>query len=131
MEEKMTKSELDDFMNTFMGISAKVEEPKEIKADGTEIPTKLNEDLDCNGREIPKTLVAVNYRDKVDKNLFAGRAYTYYTKLPLKIGDIVVCPTKFGASVGKVCRVDVPEKEVEAFKDALKEIDSYYTGEAK
>ena len=124
MEEKVTDKDIDTFMSMILGVKDK--KVSEIK--GTdEIPKKLNDNEDCNGREIPRTLVYVNYQDRIDKNSFVGRAYSYYTKLPLKVGDKVVCPTKYGNSVGRVCRIDVPEKEVESYKDALKEIDSYYT----
>lgn len=118
MDEKTTQNEIDAFMNDFLGVQNNAE-PKVVK--GTdEIPQKFEEG--------EKHLVAVNYRDKEDKTIFGGRAYTYYTKLPLKNGDVVVCPTKFGASIGKVCRTDVKESEVAAFKDALKEIEMYYGG---
>lgn len=118
MEEKVSSSDLDNFMSAFMGVS-------NATAEQSKIETVDAKDLDG------KQLVAVKYRDKVDKTLFSSRDYTYYTKLPLQIGDIVKCPTKFGASIGKVSRLNVPEKEVEKFKDALKEIDEYYKeGEA-
>lgn len=114
MEEKMTTDELNDFMSTFLGVQSKTEE----KVEGNK-PVE-NKDDNTN-----KKLIAVQYRDKLDKNLYQGRQYTYYTTLDVNIGDIVVCPTRYGAGIGRVCRLDVPEKEVESFKDALKVITEY------
>lgn len=118
MDDKVTQVDIDAFMNDFLGVQ-NIKESKSIK-ETDEMPTKYE---DCE-----RHLVSVKYRDKEDKTLFGGREYSYYTKLPLQPGDLVVCPTRFGASVGKVCRTDVKESEVEKFKDALKEIDTYFGG---
>lgn len=126
--EELTIDEMADILKA-AGITGEIDEtcvampdPVEIRGD-VEIPLKFD--------EVEKTLVAVQYRDKNDKTIYGGRQYTYYTKLPLKEGDIVKCPTKFGASIGKVCRLNVPESEVAAFKDALKEIEQYHVEEEK
>jgi len=54
-----------------------------------------------------RTIVSVQYRKK-DSEEYGGRPYSYYTELPLKTGDLVVAPTKWGASPAKVAEVDIP-----------------------
>lgn len=58
----------------------------------------------------------------------AGREYTYRTEIPLKVGDIVELPHSrpvmedIPYSQGVVTQIDVPESEIEAFKDRVKTI---------
>ncbi len=55
-----------------------------------------------------------------------GREYTYSSKQKVEVGDIVVVrePDSPGAEAPKgiITMVDVPESEIEKFKDRLKEI---------
>ena len=55
-----------------------------------------------------------------------GREYTYISKAKVEVGDIVIVrkPDAEGAEPPKgiITMVDVPETEVESFKDKLKEI---------
>lgn len=55
-----------------------------------------------------------------------GREYSYISKEKVEVGDIVVVrePDYQGAEAPKgiITMVDVPESEVEKFKDRLKEI---------
>lgn len=55
-----------------------------------------------------------------------GREYTYISKSKVDVGDIVAVrkPDKEGVEIPKgiITKVNVPEKEVESFKDRLKEI---------
>ncbi len=55
-----------------------------------------------------------------------GREYSYISKEKVEVGDIVVVrePDHPGAEAPKgiITMVDVPESEVEKFKDRLKEI---------
>jgi hypothetical protein len=46
----------------------------------------------------------------------------YYTIEPLKVGDMVDVPTKFGHTQGTVTAVDVPESDIAAFKDKMRVI---------
>lgn len=66
-------------------------------------------------------LVQVQFRNRFGEG-YGGAAYTYAADVPLAVGDIVTVPTKFGESEARVCRVDVPEAEVEHFRDKLKHI---------
>lgn len=57
-----------------------------------------------------------------------GREYTYQTELDLQTGDYVELPSAAhvaeGApkSIGIVTQIDIPEEEVEAFRDRVKSI---------
>lgn len=65
-------------------------------------------------------IVSVKYRKNGE---YAGRAYSYRTELPLKVGDIVQAPTTGGMKTAMVDRVNVPEAEVPAeWRDKLQEI---------
>lgn len=64
--------------------------------------------------------VSVKYK-RPDINAFAGRAYTYYTELPLEVGDKVVCVTPNGDTPAIVVDVELEEP---TFK--CKEITEYW-----
>ena len=49
----------------------------------------------------------------------SGRAYTYISDAPVKVGDLVQLNEK---GRGIVTEINVPEEEVESFKDKLKSI---------
>lgn len=66
-------------------------------------------------------LVQVQFKNRRGSG-YVGNAYTYIADNPLKVGDIVTVPTKFGESEACVCRVDVPEAEVVKFRDQLRHI---------
>ena len=50
-----------------------------------------------------------------------GREYTYKATFPVEVGQEVILP---GGGNGIVTEIDVPEEEVERFKDKIKEIES-------
>ena len=50
-----------------------------------------------------------------------GREYTYKATFPVRVGQEVILP---GGGNGIVTEINVPEKEVESFKDKVKEIES-------
>ena len=52
----------------------------------------------------------------------SGREYTYYTPVEVVVGDIVELESREGIAKGVVTQVDVPESEIEAFKDRAKSI---------
>ena len=52
----------------------------------------------------------------------AGKAYSYYTPEPVDVGDIVDIKTNHGTARAMVVQADVPEKEIAAFKPAVKTI---------
>lgn len=51
----------------------------------------------------------------------SGREYTYKAAFPVRAGWEVILP---GGGTGVVTETDVPEEEVESFKDKIKEIES-------
>lgn len=51
-----------------------------------------------------------------------GHEYTYYTPESVGIGDMVDIETRRGIAHGIVTQVDVPEAEIEPFKDKAKSI---------
>lgn len=69
-------------------------------------------------------IVGVKYEDKFEKKTFSGKEYSYYTGINLEVGDIVEVPTRYGKSIAKVTRVDIPEKEIENIKDYMKVIET-------
>lgn len=67
-------------------------------------------------------IVTVKYEDDIYKKTFSGREYTYYTAIPLSVGNIVKAPTKFGVSNALVTKVNIPEEKIETFKKTVKTI---------
>ena len=61
---------------------------------------------------MPQTnIVQVQFRNRFGGG-YGGTNYTYIADVPLKVGDIVNVPTRYGPSEAKVSRVDVPADEV-------------------
>lgn len=54
-----------------------------------------------------------------------GREYTYKATFPVRVGQAVLLP---GGSNGVVTEINVPEEEVESFKDKIKEIKNVMEG---
>lgn len=50
-----------------------------------------------------------------------GREYTYKAAFPVRVGQEVILP---GGGNGIVTEINVPEEEVESFKDRIKEIEN-------
>ena len=50
-----------------------------------------------------------------------GREYTCKATFPIRVGQEVILP---GGGNGVVAEINVPAKEVESFKDKIKEIES-------
>lgn len=50
-----------------------------------------------------------------------SREYTYKATFPIRVGQEVILP---GGGNGIVTEINVPEKDVERFKDKIKEIES-------
>ena len=67
------------------------------------------------------TIIAVQYKSK-STGEYGGREYTYFSEVPLSVGDEVMVPARNSQSVAKVTRIDVAESEVADFADRLKTI---------
>lgn len=50
-----------------------------------------------------------------------GREYTYKAAFPVRVGQEVIL---LGGGNGVVTEINVPEEEVESFKDRIKEVES-------
>ena len=50
-----------------------------------------------------------------------GREYTYKATFPVRVGQEVILP---GGGTGIVTEINVPAKDMERFKDKIKEIES-------
>lgn len=57
-------------------------------------------------------IVTVQYESKMMPGEFSGKAYSYYTTVPLKVGDIVKAPTKSGTSLARVAQIGIEEHRV-------------------
>lgn len=51
-----------------------------------------------------------------------GRAYAYYTPVPVAVGDVVDLGTNKGVALGVVEEIDVPVEDILAFGDGAKAI---------
>ena len=68
------------------------------------------------------SLVQVQFESRYKPGTYSGGAYTYIADHPLIVGDIVKVPTKYGESMAKVCRVNVPIPEIHCRVGELKHI---------
>ncbi len=74
---------------------------------------------------MPKMIVSVCFKRKESEE-FGGKAYSYYTELPLNVGDVVKVPTAQGGAIAQVCEVNIPESRVdERVLPLLKDITEY------
>jgi len=59
------------------------------------------------------------------QNEYSDTEYTYFSEVPLKIGDLVMAPVRGGTtSKARVSAIDVNEGDIAAFKDTVKTIPS-------
>ena len=65
-------------------------------------------------------IISVKYEDNYMPKTFSGKAYSYYTALKVKIGDLVVAPTFSGDKIARVSEINIPESKVENIKPYLK-----------
>jgi len=69
----------------------------------------------------PLHIVKVRYFSETTGEL-SGRDYTYFSVDQLKIGDIVQVPVRDTTGKAKVTTVNVPDAEIQAFRDRVKTI---------
>lgn len=77
---------------------------------------------DLKGETMKTNIVAVELESRTLPGQYVPRPYTYYTRHPLAVGDIVNAPTQFGATRGRVARIDVPEHEIAKIKELMRTI---------
>ena len=62
-------------------------------------------------------LISVKYEDDIVPKTFKGKAYTYYTNVFVKVGDLVIAPTAFGDKIARVSEINIQEEKI---KDEIK-----------
>lgn len=67
-------------------------------------------------------IIAVKYENEFIPRTFGGKSYSYFTNKKLDVGDIVEAPTKFGTSIARVSRINIPKEEIENIKPYMKTI---------
>lgn len=66
--------------------------------------------------------IYVKYEDEHWPRTFGGKEYSYYTDLQLEVSDLVEAPTKYGTSIAKVTRINIPEEEIKDIIPYIKNI---------
>lgn len=69
----------------------------------------------------PKNIVKVQYYSETTGEL-SNREYTYFSVDKLNVGDIVIVPVRDTAGKSKVSAINVPDSEIQAFRDKVKTI---------
>lgn len=70
-------------------------------------------------------IIKVAFEDRQHPGAFKPGGYTYVSEIPVKLGDVVIAPTKFGKNRAKVVALDVPPSEYAAFADRLRHITEF------
>lgn len=65
-------------------------------------------------------IISVKYEDNYMPKTFSGKAYSYYTAIDVKIGDLVIAPTAYGERIARVSEINIPEYKVEMIRAHLK-----------
>lgn len=65
-------------------------------------------------------MISVKYEDNYMPKTFSGKAYSYYTAIPVEVGDLVIAPTANGDKIARVSEINIPEYKVEMIKSYLK-----------
>ena len=60
-----------------------------------------------------KKIVAVQLKNKNDPSGYGGREYTYYSKVNLAVGDVIVVQTKYGEVPARVSKIDMKASEID------------------
>ena len=69
-------------------------------------------------------IVSVRFQNKLHEGEFSGREYSYLTNIPLKVGDIVIVPTRNGSGIAEVSQVNVSSLNVGCPVEKLKTIET-------
>jgi len=74
--------------------------------------------------------VKVCYQIKDEPGVYGMQAFTYQTDLPLRVGDVVIAPTRYGDRVARVHQTNVPDGEID-IRWELKTIEKYFAPETE
>ena len=75
-------------------------------------------------------IISVKYEDEYMPKTFSGKAYSYYTKIDVSVGDLVIAPARDTEIIARVSEINVPEYKVEMIKPFLKTIEKKIDKEA-
>lgn len=67
-------------------------------------------------------IISVKYEDNITPRTFGGKSYTYYSKIKVKVGDLVIAPTCCGDKIARVSKINIPENTIKDIKPYLKTI---------
>lgn len=67
-------------------------------------------------------IISVKYEDNYEPKTFGGKAYSYYTIIDVKVGDLVIAPTASGDKIARISETNIPEYKIEMIKPYLKTI---------
>ena len=67
-------------------------------------------------------LVQVQFESRNTPGMYTGKPFSYIADVPLKEGDIVKAPTKYGDRQARVFRVNVPLNEIQCRAGELRHI---------
>lgn len=65
-------------------------------------------------------IISVKYEDNYEPKTFGGKAYSYYTDIPLDVGDLVIAPTQKEDKIARVSEINIPEYKIKHIKPYLK-----------
>lgn len=68
-------------------------------------------------------IISVKYEDDFAPKSFGGKAYSYYSKVDVKVGDLVIAPTAHGEKFAIVSEINIPEEKIKSIKPYLKTIE--------
>ena len=68
-------------------------------------------------------IISVKYEDEYMPKTFSGKAYSYYTKIDVAVGDLVIAPARDTEIIARVSEINIPEYKVEMIKPFLKTIE--------
>lgn len=66
-------------------------------------------------------IIKVQYKAKGGE--YGCREYSYFSKIPLVVGDELMVPVRNGMGAARVSAIGVPEAEIAAFADKVKVIE--------
>ena len=66
-------------------------------------------------------IIKVQYKGKGGE--YSSHEYSYFSTIPLQVGDELMVPVRNGLGVARVSAIGVPETEIAAFADKVKTID--------
>ena len=71
-------------------------------------------------------IISVIYENDTITNAYGGKAYYYYTNIDVKVGDLVMAPTKYGDKAAMVAEINIPEDKVNTtLKTIVEKVDKF------